>query len=410
MKVLMLLKTSEGASWALQLAERLRTKGITIYAVLPKESGELYPKWEAIAKDIQLIDLNIRKRNVASIAIAIRKLRDLANSMDFDIVHSFFYDTTLIARLAYKRKGIPIVFHVPGPLHMEHILTRYLDIYTATQDDFWIASSEATENLYLKSRIDRERLFLSYFGVDLEYYDSIYDKYKVKNEEFRQKYNIPKEDIVIFNVNYFYPPKYYLFQRKGLKNHETIINVFSELLKRYGNLTLLIVGKQWGGGESYENKLRKMGSKKGRNKIIFTGFLRHDEAMQAILSSDINLHVPFSENCGGILEAALLRKPIITARVGGLTEIVEDETKGYLVASLKPGEIYKKVEEALGDMGSWEEKALRANKVARRKFNIKETSRKVMEIYQQILNYYKIDEWKKQMICKGENESDKKFY
>lgn len=380
--ILMLIKTTEGAGWALLLAKKLVEADVALSVVLPDTKGPLYKDWLDIAEECFTINLNIRSRNGIMLHKRARELREVIDKVDPDIVHSFFVETTLVGRLAMRGDRRPLIFHVPGPLHIENRLTRLLDIRSARENDYWIASSTAIERLYEKAGVDQGRVFLSHFGVDLEKFKEGLD---ANGHDIRRIYGIPDDDVMLINVSFFYPPKWYLGHTKGIKNHEGLIKGFAKALSLKDNITLVLVGKEWGEGNRYERRLRNIADRNGGGKVIFAGYLPHEDAVQLIRAANLNIHVPFSENCGGISEAALLRVPSIIVDAGGLGDIIDSEAAGYIAASHKPGDIAQKILQAVTDKDGWAEKAERAYNTASRLFDIKETSRKVIEIYQELL-------------------------
>ena len=98
---------------------------------------------------------------------------------------------------------VPRLFQVPGPLHMEHGLYRWAEIATAGQNDKWIASSKYIRSLYIKAGIIPEKIYLSYYGIEI---DGLPSPTKFG---LREHLGIAHSDKVVGNVNFMYSPKYY---------------------------------------------------------------------------------------------------------------------------------------------------------------------------------------------------------
>ena len=71
-------------------------------------------------------------------------------------------------RLALRKVSIPRIFHVPGPLHLEHRLFRNIEMRLATKDDYWLASCLWTRSKYLSCGVEESHVGLAYYGVNEE--------------------------------------------------------------------------------------------------------------------------------------------------------------------------------------------------------------------------------------------------
>lgn len=109
-------------------------------------------------------------------------------------------------------------------------------------------------------------------------------------------------------------------------------------LEKAQHIKWVIIGG--GPGEEY---FRKMCSDLQLDKVIFTGHL--DYPFEALAALDIFLLL--STNHEGIsqasLQAALLKKPLITTRTGGLKEICLPDKTGILVDTFSPKEVAQAV-------------------------------------------------------------------
>jgi glycosyltransferase involved in cell wall biosynthesis len=388
-KCLMLSKTSDGGFWAALLANYLKEMGIDIYIVLPKYYGACVKHWVDCATEIFFHNLNIRGKSMIDFPKKIIFLKNLINSLKPDIIHSFFFDTTIVSRIAFwNDTKIPCIFHVPGPLHLENVITRFVDKITASYKDYWIASSAYTYNLYLQYGFPSEKVFLAYFGFEVEKVKDklIRDNNKIK--AIKEKMGISNDKIILMNANYFYPPRIWLGQTVGVKNHESLILSMKYVLKERDDICLVLAGRQWGKGEYYERYLRGMARIVGKDNIYFIGYLEQEELWEMYNIADIIVHVPISENCGGIVEPALLKKPVIITPVGGLLDIVEDEDTGWITSSTSPKDIALKILEVAEKRNEWQEKGEKIGIKVKSMFNIENTSKVTYRIYERILSDY----------------------
>jgi len=67
-----------------------------------------------------------------------------------------------------------------------------------------------------------------------------------------------------------------------------------------------------------------------------TGYLPVEDIRKMWPDFDVAVHVPISENCGGVGEPMLAGVPVVAGRVGGLPELIVDGVTGILVPVRNP--------------------------------------------------------------------------
>jgi glycosyltransferase involved in cell wall biosynthesis len=379
-RVLQVVKTSDGAQWALDQVSALVKLGLDIHVVLPNEGGQFGEQWRQTGAQLHYLKIDLNIKSPLRFAQMLRDIRKLVSIVSPDIIHSHFFNTTMALRYALGRNHpIPRVFQVPGPAHMEYAFLRLWEISSAGYGDVWIASSKYTMDLYLKAGVSHARLYLSYYGNK--------DQPPITGKPgLRAKYGITSNQYVIGNVNYMYPPRRYLGQIKGIKRHEDVIDALGALIKKRGDVVGLIVGGQWGGGSGYEKQLRNRAANKGCGKIIMVGKLVSEEAKTAWMDFDLAVHVPVSENCGGVIEPLMAGVPVVASEVGGIPEVIIPGKTGVLVKPGQPALLAAAMNNMLEDLPCYREMAENGKKLINTMFDVKRTSAEVAIIYKNILN------------------------
>lgn len=322
MRVLQLVKTSIGASWALRQMRELVKLGVEVHVAMPLD-GNLVDKYRKAG--VITHDLSYSLVNIIGVS---QKLRKIVTIVKPDIIHSHFVLTTIIMRVALRDIKIPRVFQVPGPLHLESWLFRNVDLILAQKKlDKWIGSCRWTNERYRKSGIDDGRLFLSYYGTDLEFI-------KYENGILKETLGLKNADFVVGMVAYMYAPKKFLCQKRGLKGHEDFIDALSLLLDKYPNLYGVCIGGAWDNAIEYEDSVIKYGQVKCGDRLFFLGTRSDVPALYGDM--DLVVHPSHSENLGGAGESLLLRVPTITSNVGGFPDIVKDGETGLSVPPKEP--------------------------------------------------------------------------
>lgn len=376
MHILHLIKTSEGAIWAYELMRDLKEKhpDLSFSVVLPS-GGRHYEKYFSICE--QVYDLSFELGT--GILKCGNKLRKIVEKVKPDIIHSWFAQTTLYARLFLRKLKIPRLFEVVGPLHLESYLYRNLDIFSAQKTDFWKATSLYTYNKYLKYGVPKEKLFMNYIGVDVAKY--LLDKDNSLEADIRKKYKFSNGVKIIGTASYMYPPK--LFAKNGVKNHEMLFEVFEELLKRRDDVVLVIGGSTLGNDKKYEAHLKEQARKISTDKIIFTGYVQN--LGRLITEFDVFVFLSISENLGGVFESLLFEVPTVASDRGGIPELVINGETGFTCSLDDVNEIANRIEILLDNKNLCEQFKINGKKKVFDVFDKKRSLDKSYEIYKSLM-------------------------
>ena len=379
MRVLHISKTSEGGRWAALQVRELVRNGVEVDVALPSLSGSAMDLWNASGARLHLVDLSFPVRGPWRAGTAIRQARKLIDRVQPDVIHSHFVSTTLTLRAALGRKStVPRLFQVPGPLHLEHWLYRTGEIASARPPDCWIASSRYTRNLYLRAGIPEQRVFLSYYPIEQE-------RGIAARGGLRARLGIPHDALVVGNINMFYKPKWYLGQRIGLKAHEDVLEALHIVTTQRANVYGVLAGGPWGNANPYFERLRERAAKLAPGRILLPGPLSPGDVLTAWKEFDCAVHVPLSENCGGVVEPLLAGIPVIAGRVGGLPEVVIDGVTGVTVPIRNPRALAAAILEVLDRPAIHRARAALGSELVSRMFSVRRTAAEVKHIYEHVL-------------------------
>ena len=308
------------------------------------------------------------------------QLLRLVTEVQPDLLHSHFVTNTLLMRCALGPKNpLPRIFQVPGPLHLEHALHRRVETALAGPNDYWIASSRYIASLYARTCIDFTHLFLSYYGVKWR------STVLPRSGWLRTRLGLGQDAFLIGNVNFIYPPKYWLGQRRGLKGHEDLIAGLGLLLGEKKEAVGVVIGATFGGAGRYERRLRGLAERIGQGRIVMTGHLAPEEVVQAYPDLDCCVHVPNSENCGGVIEPLLAGVPVVAAATGGIPEVIVDQVTGKLLPGRSPQEIYEGVLAVMNQREHYARLTTNGRRLAQMMFDPARTAKEVAEIYGSVL-------------------------
>ena len=193
-------------------------------------------------------------------------------SNQYDVVHIHSCNTSALAIMAFaaKKAGIKRVIvhsHNTGTkkdLKYYALKALFEPLLLSSANDFCACSPVAGEWKFTKN-ICKNKLIVLKNGIDTE----LFKIYNVKREEYRTRLGFSDTSLVIGHVGRF------AFQ----KNHEFIIDIFTELHKKNNKYKLLLIGD----GElrqSIEEKVNKAGL---TDSVIFTGNVNNvQDYMQAM--------------------------------------------------------------------------------------------------------------------------------
>jgi glycosyltransferase involved in cell wall biosynthesis len=295
-----------------------------------------------------------------------------------DLVHSHFYSTTLLMRLAMRHSHTPKLFQVPGPLHLEHGFFRTVEMGLADKNDFWIASCEWTQKKYRSLLADKKKVFLSYYGTDVDTFQ------KGDKTYLHKELGISPETRLIGMVAYMYPPKQYLGQKRGLKGHEDLIDAVFLVAEQNYDVNLVFVGGAWAGAVDYEKKVIEYGKQKLGDQVFFLGTLM--DVARLYSGFDMAVHPSHSENVGGAVESLLMKIPTITTDVGGFPDVIKHRRTGLLAKAGNPMDLAEKIIYYLDHPEQAEAHSQKGYTYTRQLFDVKRTAQEIKGIYETILS------------------------
>ena len=307
-------------------------------------------------------------------------INQIINEEQPDIIHIHFVTNIIMFRLALKKSKVPRLFQVPGPLHLESKFFKKLDIKTANDLDYWAPSCIRSQKIYENEGVNSNKNFLAYYGGAG---GKTIEEFEENSNILHKQFDIPDNNILIGMVSYFYKPKWYLGQKRGIKGHEDFIDAIEILNKKFDNITAVIIGGPWDNSYKYEEKVKQYAQKKGLKNIIFTGF--RNDIKKIYKELNIAVHPSHSENLGGAAESLAAGVPTIATNIGGFPDIVINDKTGYLCEPKNPDSLAKEIEKMIVDKDKTLQMAKEGKKMVKDLLDINNTATRVLEIYKMML-------------------------
>lgn len=378
MKILQVVKTNRGAAWALNQAKHLKELGVEIITVLPNDSEGNAAKYRESGMDVIEGDWRLPISKPWRFFSVCKQIRKTIRTVQPDILHLHFVTNVLMCRLALRKDNTPRLFQVPGPLHLESGLTSFAERCTATKADYWAGACKKTCSIYTNKGIDPKRVHLAYYGVPHKEVSQ-----GVSKNILRSEYGIADDAVIVAMVSYFYKPKKYLGQKRGIKGHEDFIDAMKKVMENTPNVVPVIIGNAWDGAEAYENQVKEYAKKALGDKVIFTGY--RGDVYDIYPEVNVVVHPSHSENLGGAAESLMLAVPTISSDVGGFPDIVIPGETGCLVKSKNPEDLADKIIWAIEHQDEMKGMAKKGQVLVNELLDLENTSKVIYNVYEKIL-------------------------
>lgn len=318
------------------------------------------------------------KRNVDPLkdSVSLVQLIFFLKKHKFDIVHTHSAKAGIIGRLAAKIAKVPIIIHTIHGLPFHNYQPEYLNkMYilmekkVANYTDAIVAVAKAMIDKCVKAKIaPREKLVLIRSGFKVE--DYIYTN---PDNLLRHRLGLSDEHIVIGKIAR-------LFELKG---HKYIISAFKNIVAKYPNARLLLVGD----GILRDSLIAQAKELKLDDKIIFTGLIPPEEIPGYISIMDIVVHTSLREGLAKVIpQAQLMAKPVVSFDIDGSGELIINKVTGMLV---KPEDIHglvNAIEYIIEHPAEANMMAIRGKKLALSLYPLDKMITSIDDLYQDLIN------------------------
>ena len=130
------------------------------------------------------------------------------------------------------------------------------------------------------------------------------------------------------------------------KGFETLIELMPEIRKEFGEVKLTIAGD----GPDKERLERRIKETASQDFVHLLGQLTQDKLFKHIQESDaFILNTAYEGFSHQLLEVMAIGTPIVTTKVGGNPELIDNEENGLLVSYNNKDELKKTISKVLND-------------------------------------------------------------
>lgn len=371
MKVLHLISggdTGGAKTHVLSLARELQ-KNITLKLICLLE-GDFYREGLQMGLDISVLPQK-RRYDLG----VVRQLQKIITQEGFHILHCHGARANFVAAI------LRIFFRIPSltTMHSDYrldfqgsfyknFLYTNLNAWALRSFDYYIAVSDNFKEMLLARGFPEHRIFVVYNGID-----------------FNVELELPPREALLPQLGLAIPPQAKIVGIMGrlhpVKDHDLFLRGAHLVLKKGFDVHFLIAGD----GEEKNRLLQLRDELKLQEKVHFTGYLKQPNQFINIL--DVNTLTSRSESFPLVLlEGARLKKPTVSAAVGGISHLIKEGETGLLFEAENVGQFASKLLTLLDN----EELAKRLGESlychAKENFSLEHLGNSHCRIYRQILN------------------------
>lgn len=332
--------------------------------LLISDGGPLVKDFEAMGIPVTLI----RKRWRYDFSI-IWKIRRFLKSGQYDIVHTHLFTADFWGRLGALFMDSAIISSAHNVISTEKTMLNkvecFLDrVLVQFTDIVLCVSPQVNRSLQHEVGLPREKLVTIENGIDISLMSGTQTR-----KEARTILGISGDSPVVTVIGRF-------FQQK---NHRTFLKSLVPVYGRYPDLTVLLVGE----GELEKEIRNDLFSYNLGNAVRLLG-IRRD--IPTILNATDILMIPSLWEGLPIvlLEAIFSRTPVVATRVGGIPDVVTDQTTGLLcqpdAESLSSTLLW-----ALDNPERMNSMAQTAYATSHEKYDIRRTAQRYIDLYRSVL-------------------------
>ena len=289
--------------------------GIEIFLFLPGK-GPLNNN-EVIKKtNLKIINLGVFRKKYFTFFGLINRLyfiikssliiKNFIKKNEIDLVY-INTSTVISPSIAAKLIGIPSVYHVHEIPNNNFFYTRFISTFLNNFARDIICVSKSVYDFWADRGIKNNKLKIIYNGFKFN----------------KTKSKIIKNDKIVFtSISRIIP----------YKGHLLLIRIFDILCKKNNNIYLQIVGDTLPQYQKYLDKLKLEVSKRGlSDNIKFLGF--RNDVISILNESNFFIHTPLSPDPFPtvIFEAIKCQIPVITNKLGGAYEILDEGKNGLII-------------------------------------------------------------------------------
>jgi glycosyltransferase involved in cell wall biosynthesis len=287
----------------------------------PGREGELLKQTKMPDFEVILFPHLVRELSVYHDILALLKLKKLFKERKFDVVHTHSSKAGILARIAARWAGVPVVVHTvhgqafhPNEKPWRNCLYIALERLAAKYCDRIYAVAQAMIDQCVAAKVAPvEQYQVVYSGMDTGKFVN-----SQRSAELRAQLGIPADGRVIATVARLFP----------LKGYEYVIPAAEQVISQFPDAHFLLIGD----GPMYNDLQQEIARKNLTENFHFAGLVAPEKVADYLAQADLLWHLSLREGLPrSVVQALASGIPAIGFALDGTPEVVINDVTGMVV-------------------------------------------------------------------------------
>jgi glycosyltransferase involved in cell wall biosynthesis len=356
------------AHYAIGLSHALKQRGHKVIVAGDPLSPPLLK-----AKEVGLMvheDLFLSYTSPWMIAYNVKRMRDLIEREEIDIINAHRGEGHLVAALAKKflKRAVPLI-RTRGDVRAPKgsFLNRYLN---RTLTDKVITTCEVLRESYIEDlQMPDEKVTTVPVGIDHDFFSP-----RESDTTWKERLSIPEGNLVVGIVGRLSP----------VKGHEYLIQAADHVLKRLPRVTFIVCGED---AQISAGQLRDaVRIKNIEENFRFLSKVKDIREIISLFDIGVVSSVGSETICRVALEYMSMGKPVVGTNINAIPEMVQHQVNGLVVEPKKWQELASALVELLRDEDKRKKFGEKSRGIVMEKFTLDVFARKTEEVYLSLLD------------------------
>lgn len=324
-------------------------------AVVISGGGRLVRELDKIG--VRHYTLPVGKKSIFNMIRMVRAVSDIIRNEDIDIMHVRSRVPALIAFIASRTTNRVFLTTAHG-----YYKKNFLSTVMGWGRFVIVPSNIIAKHMVNDFTVPYERIRFIPRGVDLSTF------------KFRDPNSRPNKGFTVGMVSRITP----------LKGHSYFIKAISILNRKIPNLRVVVAGSA--PKDKYKEDLDLLVRRLGlTNTIEFLGVQEDVPSIMKQLDCLVSATITPEAFGRSIVEAQASGVPVVSTRVGGVVDIIEDNKTGLFCDAQDPHDMADKIFRLYQDKALWKDMAIQGRKCVEDNFNLDLMMTKTLKVYEEAL-------------------------
>ena len=293
---------------------------------------------------------------------------DIVESPDYGGEGLFLNLRSDVKKVVRLHSALFYVGEAPKKLKFDMRIARWMQRRSLVHADLITSPTRFLADLVKADLGEGREIFVVPYGINIARFDARFDP----GFDIHQHLGIDRDTKVVFFAGRLEP-------RKGI---DTLAQAIPRVIERYPRVLFAIAGLDYHPSVNSALIRRELFKRGWEDKARFLGFVDDAILVNLLMRADVFVLPSNFENFPySLIEAMVAGSPIVSTRVGGIPEIIEDGKTGILVEKGDEEALAKGILQFLEDKDLASEFGRRARKSAEERFDHVAIGRTTKELY-----------------------------